>query len=90
MDVPYCIVRGKSRLGKLVHKKTATAVVLSRIRPEDKQEFSQLSQAIKANFNEKYDEDRKKWGGGILSKRSRSRIAKLEKSKALELAKITK
>merc|ERR1711988_1435616 len=26
MDVPYCIIKGKARLGKLVHKKTATCV----------------------------------------------------------------
>merc|ERR1712221_24285 len=29
MGVPYCIVKGKARLGKLVHKKTATAVCLT-------------------------------------------------------------
>ena len=34
MDIPYCIVKGKSRLGALVHKKTATAVALTSVRPE--------------------------------------------------------
>lgn len=32
MDIPYCIVKGKARLGHLVHKKTATAVVLQDVR----------------------------------------------------------
>ena len=32
MDVPYCIVKGKARLGRLVHKKTATAVCLTGVR----------------------------------------------------------
>jgi len=31
MDVPYCIVKGKSRLGALVHKKTAAAVCISAV-----------------------------------------------------------
>lgn len=34
MDIPYCIVKSKSRLGALVHKKTATAVALVSVRPE--------------------------------------------------------
>merc|ERR1712232_161276 len=40
MDVPYCIVKGKARLGQLVHKKTAAAVCLTTIRKEDSREFS--------------------------------------------------
>ena len=34
MDIPYCIVKSKSRLGALVHQKTATAVALVSVRPE--------------------------------------------------------
>ena len=34
MDIPYCIVKSKSRLGALVHQKTATAIALSAVRPE--------------------------------------------------------
>eukprot|EP01094_Clydonella_sp_ATCC50884_P030521 TRINITY_DN999_c0_g1_i1.p1 TRINITY_DN999_c0_g1~~TRINITY_DN999_c0_g1_i1.p1 ORF type:complete len:254 (-),score=61.56 TRINITY_DN999_c0_g1_i1:267-1028(-) len=33
MGVPYCIIKGKSRLGKLVGKKTATAVAFTTIAP---------------------------------------------------------
>ena len=36
MGVPYCIVKGKSRLGAVVHKKTATVLCLTRVRNEDK------------------------------------------------------
>ena len=36
MEVPYCFVQGKARLGALVHKKTATAVALTDVRGEDK------------------------------------------------------
>merc|ERR1711918_295122 len=31
MDVPYCIVKGKARLGHLVYKKTAAVVCLTDI-----------------------------------------------------------
>merc|ERR1712205_11869 len=31
MNVPYCIVKGKARLGAVVHKKTATALALTAI-----------------------------------------------------------
>lgn len=34
MDIPYCIVKSKSRLGALVHKKTATAIALTSVRAE--------------------------------------------------------
>lgn len=31
MGVPYCIVKGKSRLGRLVRRKTCTAVALVQV-----------------------------------------------------------
>lgn len=53
MNVPYCIVKGKARLGAVVHKKTATALALTAIKNEDKVEFSKLVESVKANFNDK-------------------------------------
>ena len=34
MDVPYCFVRGKANLGRLVHLKNATALALTEVRKE--------------------------------------------------------
>ena len=34
MDVPYCFVRGKAALGKLVHLKNAAALALTEVRKE--------------------------------------------------------
>ena len=40
MDVPYCIVKGKARLGQVVHKKTATALAFTGVRKEVNFELS--------------------------------------------------
>lgn len=73
-NVPYCIVKSKSRLGKLVHKKTATAVVLTGVRKEDEHDFAQLVQSVKSNYNDRYDEIRRHWGGGVVGIKSQHKI----------------
>ncbi|KAJ3126270.1 60S ribosomal protein L8B [Nowakowskiella sp. JEL0407] len=80
--VPYAIVKSKSRLGTVVHKKTATALAITEVRPEDKQELAALVSAVKANYNDKADEIRKSWGGGIMGQKSRNMMAKREKAAA--------
>merc|ERR1712066_48113 len=47
-DVPYCIIKGKSRLGQLVHKKFASCVALTSVRKEDQQELDHLSKNFHA------------------------------------------
>merc|ERR1712139_682028 len=46
-DVPYCIIKGKSRLGQLVHKKTASCVALTTVRQEDKAELDTIAANMK-------------------------------------------
>jgi large subunit ribosomal protein L7Ae len=82
--VPYCIVKGKARLGSLVHLKTATALAVTDVHEEDKDAFSKLVQAINAKFTEKWNEYRKTWGGEVMGQKSRDAAAKLQKLKALE------
>jgi large subunit ribosomal protein L7Ae len=33
-EIPYCFVKGKAALGKLVHQKNATAVAITDVRKE--------------------------------------------------------
>ncbi|CAN7008254.1 unnamed protein product [Brassica rapa subsp. trilocularis] len=79
MEVPYCIVKGKSRLGAVVHQKTAACLCLTTVKNEDKLEFSKVLEAIKANFNDKYEEYRKKWGGGIMGSKSQAKTKAKER-----------
>jgi len=65
MDVPYVIVKGKARLGYLVHKKTATAVAVTDVRQEHAQALSQVVEVARAMYGDAA-EARRKWGGGVL------------------------
>jgi len=86
MGIPYCIVKGKARLGRLVHRKTCTCVALTNVDSGDRSQFTKLLDAIKTNFNERYDELRRHWGGGVLGSKSAARIAKIERAKVKEAA----
>merc|ERR1712154_471932 len=86
MGVPYAIVKGKARLGRVVHRKTATCLALAAVNPEDKPALSKVTEAVKTSFNDRSDELRRHWGGGVMGAKSQARIAKLEKAKARELA----
>ncbi|KAK9729686.1 60S ribosomal protein L8, variant 2 [Basidiobolus ranarum] len=81
MGIPYCIVKGKARLGTVVHKKTATALAITDLEEGDKADLAKLVDTVKAAYNDKYDEHRKQWGGGIMG--FKSQAATLKKQKAL-------
>ncbi|KUL92496.1 hypothetical protein ZTR_02695 [Talaromyces verruculosus] len=84
MGVPYAIIKGKARLGTVVHKKTAAVVALTEVRSEDNSEFSKLVSAIKEGYSDKYEENRRHWGGGIMGAKANDRQEK--KRKAIESA----
>jgi len=86
MGVPYCIVKNKARLGRVVRRKTCTCVALAQTNPEDRTALNKLVEAVKTNFNERADELRKHWGGGLMGAKSVAKVAKIEKAKAKELA----
>jgi len=86
MDIPYCIVKGKSRLGALVHKKTATCVALTNVHKEDASALSKLQASVNTNFSERYTQVRKTWGGGIMGAKTVHKVAMYEKQKAKDAA----
>eukprot|EP00897_Mesotaenium_endlicherianum_P008469 jgi/Mesen1/7650/ME000040S07215 len=85
MGIPYCIVKGKARLGAVVHKKNATALCLTSVKNEDKHDFSKIVEAVKANFNDREDL-RRHWGGGIMGVKSQAKTKIRERVLAKEAA----
>uniref|UniRef100_A0AAX7SHT5 60S ribosomal protein L7a n=1 Tax=Astatotilapia calliptera TaxID=8154 RepID=A0AAX7SHT5_ASTCA len=55
-------------------------------RPPIIRALAKLVEAIKTNYNDRYEEIRRHWGGNIMGPKSTARITKLEKAKAKELA----
>ena len=51
MNVPYCIVKNKSRLGALVYQKNATALCLTSVNKADESELRNLEENCMDNFN---------------------------------------
>ncbi|QSL66986.1 hypothetical protein MERGE_001373 [Pneumocystis wakefieldiae] len=80
MGVPYCIIKNKARLGAVVHRKTSTVLAFTEVRSEDKNTLATLISAIKVNYNDKYDESRRIWGGGIMGQKSIDSAIKEQKT----------
>ena len=59
------------------------------VNAEDKSALGKLVEAIKTNYNDRYEEIRRHWGGNLLGAKSMARINKLEKTKAQLAIKIT-
>jgi len=78
-EVPFVIVKGKARLGQVVHKKTATALAVTNVSKEDSNSLSQLSQLAHDSYNNNLD-IRRTWGGGKLGIKSIAAIRKKEKA----------
>ena len=84
--VPFCFVRGKANLGKLVHLKTATCVALTEVKKEDMKDFDTLKTTFNAQFNENIAH-KKTWGGGIMGIKNQHMMAAKQKQIDIELAK---
>ncbi len=78
MNVPFCIVKGKARLGYLVHKKTASVLAVTEV---NKEHVTKL-QALVDTFKATYDNYERKAGGLIMSKKNQIKAAKLKRGLA--------
>ena len=81
MDVPYAIVKGKSRLGTLTHKKNAAVVALTKVNKEDESKLKTLADNFRMQFNDNVE---KKWGGGLMGLKTQAKLDKREKQIELE------
>jgi len=85
-EVPYCIIKGKGRLGQLVHKKAASCVAFTSVRKEDQHDLETLTKNFNAQFNDNA-EHRRRWGGGIMGIKSQHVMQRREKAIQIEQAK---
>jgi len=83
LDVPYVVVKGKARLGSVVHKKTATALALTAVSKEDQSKLSDIVSVARDSFNKNVDL-RRHYGGGKLGPKSAAAKNKKEKALAKE------
>jgi len=83
MDVPYVIVKGKARLGRVVHKKNAAVIALVGVDKKDHQELADLVAVAREGFNNNVDA-RRHWGGGHFGHKTRQVQRKRAKAVALE------
>jgi len=90
MGVPYCILKSKARLGALVRRKTCAAVCLNDVEDSNKGQLNKIIESVKASFNDRFDDIRKNWGGGKLSRKAEARKNRIEKAKLVEKIKAEK
>jgi large subunit ribosomal protein L7Ae len=72
MGVPFCIVKGKGRLGELVNMKNTAVVALTAVNAEDESTVATLT----ANFVEQFGKPTKKWGGGKMGLKTQAMLDK--------------
>merc|ERR1712040_13348 len=80
MGVPYCIVKNKSRLGRVCRRKTTSCLAITAVDSNDRSSLSKLVETVKTNYNERAEEIRKHWGGGSLGSNPQARINKMKKA----------
>jgi len=86
-DIPYVIIKGKARLGHLVHQKTATCLALVDVKKEHQSQLDNVISIARPMFNDAVN-DRKKWGGRVMGFKSQAIIRIREREAAREAAKI--
>merc|ERR1739838_1092316 len=77
-------------LPALVRRKTCTAVCLNDVDGADKVLLNKIIDSVKSQFNDRYDDIRKTWGGGALGRKAEALKAKNEKAKEVERKKAEK
>jgi large subunit ribosomal protein L7Ae len=84
--IPYAFIKGKARLGKLVHQKTAAVVALTEVKKEDYQDLELLTKTFRAQFNDN-EALRRTWSSGVMGIKNQHMMAAREKLREIELQK---
>merc|ERR1712018_588217 len=81
MGVPYCIVKNKARIGRVVRRKTTTCLAITDVDSSDRSALNKLVETVKTNYNERAEEIKKHWGGSTLGSKSSAKINKAKKAR---------
>lgn len=84
--IPWVIVKGKARLGKVVHQKTAAALAIVDVDTKDKKDLGDLVQRAQDNFVARYSRTMKTTGGGLMGNKHLMKKAKYQRQIAREAA----
>jgi len=84
MGIPFCIVKGKSRLGTLTHKKNCAVIALTKVNKDDDGKLKTLGDNFRAQFNDTVE---RKWGGGVMGLKTEAKLEKRRQAVEKELAK---
>jgi len=80
-DIPYVIVKSKSRLGKVVHKRNASVLAITDIDQKDQANLALLVQKARDSFNSRYPTAMKTHGGKIMGFKHKTALAVAEKKR---------
>ena len=75
MQVPFCVVKSKARLGALVYQKTCTAVALTSVNKGDERALQQFVGSVEAM----YEDPVTSWGAPSYGIKSRAKIRARER-----------
>lgn len=82
--IPFAIIKGKSRLGTLVNKKTAACVCLTEVKSDDQEKFNKLCDEVRNKFNKRFNQMKKKWSGRTLGIKTMHKIQKRQRARKQE------
>ena len=85
MDVPYMIIKSKSRLGALVHQKNASCVAITEVAGGDSAALAKIVEAARALYNDNANAG-VEWGTNTMGLKTQYKVNKHDARIKEELA----
>merc|ERR1712149_89897 len=85
-NIPFVIVKDKSRLGKMVHQSFASCVAFTTVKKEYNSDLENVCRIGRTEFLES-DSLRTSYGNPVMGVKARHKLERLERLKAAELMK---
>jgi len=85
-NIPFVVVKDKSRLGKACRQSTASCVAFTTTKNEDKNDLERLCQIGRSDYLDSHALTTT-WGTPVMGIKARHKIEKLEKARQAELIK---